>query len=103
MKAMSNGFYFVIAILIIMDEFAAMFVVRHVEGGWTFAALHIDMMHVVYLSSVCNILALEEGKQCIVIGTIYKQMQLKPSVLDEYSKEVVWNSTMSFTLNCNGM
>lgn len=80
-----------------------MFVVRHVEGGWPFAALDIDMMGVVYLSSVCNILALEEGKQCIVIGTLYKQMQLKPSVLDEYSKEVVCNSTMSFTQNCNGM
>ncbi|XP_024369612.1 DNA polymerase delta small subunit [Physcomitrium patens] len=36
---------------------------------------------------VCNILALEEDKACVVIGTLYKQMQLKPSVLDEYSKE----------------
>ncbi|KAG0592894.1 hypothetical protein KC19_1G288400 [Ceratodon purpureus] len=36
---------------------------------------------------VCNILALEEGKTCVVVGTLYKQMQLKPSVLDEYSKE----------------
>lgn len=40
------------------------------------------------LSAVCNILALEEGKSCMVVGTLYKQMQLKPSVLDEYSKEV---------------
>jgi hypothetical protein len=24
----------------------------------------------------------------VVVGTLYKQMQLKPSVLDEYSKEV---------------
>lgn len=85
-----------------MDEFAAMLLVRHVEGGWPFAALDIDMMYFC-LSSVCNILALEEGKQCIVIGTLYKQMQLKPSVLDEYSKEVSWNSTMSVTHNYNGM
>ncbi|XP_031494829.1 DNA polymerase delta small subunit [Nymphaea colorata] len=37
--------------------------------------------------SVQNILGLEEGKDCIIIGTLYKQMKLKPSVLDEYSKE----------------
>ncbi|KAI5056668.1 hypothetical protein GOP47_0028486 [Adiantum capillus-veneris] len=34
-----------------------------------------------------NILGLEEGVDCIVIGTLYKQMQLKPSILDEYAKE----------------
>ncbi|KAJ7534062.1 hypothetical protein O6H91_13G077600 [Diphasiastrum complanatum] len=36
---------------------------------------------------VCTILALEDGKDCVVIGTLYKQMRLKPSILDEYSKE----------------
>ncbi|CAM6128086.1 unnamed protein product [Calypogeia fissa] len=36
---------------------------------------------------VYNILALEEGRGCVVIGTLYKEMRLKPSVLDEYSKE----------------
>eukprot|EP01018_Ginkgo_biloba_P029266 Gb_31965 [translate_table: standard] len=36
---------------------------------------------------VCTILGLEDGKECVVIGTLYKQMQLKPSILDEYSKE----------------
>lgn len=35
----------------------------------------------------CNILGLEDGKECIIVGTVYKQMQLKPSILDEYSKE----------------
>lgn len=37
---------------------------------------------------VCNVLGLEEGKECIVVGTLYKHMKLKPSILDEYSKEV---------------
>ncbi|KAL2632818.1 hypothetical protein R1flu_004297 [Riccia fluitans] len=36
---------------------------------------------------VTNILGLEEGKVCVVIGTLYKQMKLKPNILDEYSKE----------------
>ncbi|XP_024521106.1 DNA polymerase delta small subunit [Selaginella moellendorffii] len=36
---------------------------------------------------VCPILGLEDGKRCVVIGTIYKQMKLKPSILDEYAKE----------------
>ncbi|KAM7263626.1 hypothetical protein ACFE04_001309 [Oxalis oulophora] len=36
---------------------------------------------------VCTILGLEEGKECIIVGTLYKHMKLKPSVLDEYSKE----------------
>ncbi|KAK3010098.1 hypothetical protein RJ639_012438, partial [Escallonia herrerae] len=36
---------------------------------------------------VCTVLDLEEGKQCIIVGTLYKDMKLKPSILDEYSKE----------------
>ncbi|XP_074586461.1 DNA polymerase delta small subunit isoform X2 [Curcuma longa] len=36
---------------------------------------------------VKTILGLEEGKECIIVGTIYKHMKLKPSILDEYSKE----------------
>ncbi|ERN17104.1 hypothetical protein AMTR_s00044p00103310 [Amborella trichopoda] len=36
---------------------------------------------------VHTVLGLEVGKQCIIVGTLYKQMKLKPSVLDEYSKE----------------
>ncbi|XP_019154205.1 PREDICTED: DNA polymerase delta small subunit [Ipomoea nil] len=35
---------------------------------------------------VCTVLGLEEGKECIIVGTLYKHMKLKPSVLDEYSK-----------------
>ncbi|XP_055800723.1 DNA polymerase delta small subunit isoform X1 [Solanum dulcamara] len=36
---------------------------------------------------VCTVLGLEEGKECIIVGTLYKHMKLKPSILDEYSKE----------------
>ena len=53
-----------------------------------FARRRYSQFEYVRLSLVCNILALEEGKACVVVGTLYKQMQLKPSVLDEYSKEV---------------
>ncbi|CAH2058411.1 unnamed protein product, partial [Thlaspi arvense] len=36
---------------------------------------------------VCKVLGLEEGKECILVGTLFKHMKLKPCVLDEYSKE----------------
>ncbi|XAR68595.1 DNA-directed DNA polymerase [Bertholletia excelsa] len=36
---------------------------------------------------VCTVLGLEEGKDCIIVGTLYKHMKLKPCILDEYSKE----------------
>lgn len=38
---------------------------------------------------ICTILQLEEveGKECIIVGTLYKHMKLKPCILDEYSKE----------------
>ncbi|XP_052299127.1 DNA polymerase delta small subunit isoform X2 [Citrus sinensis] len=36
---------------------------------------------------ICTVLELEEGRECIIIGTLYKHMKLKPSILDEYSKE----------------
>ncbi|KAI4300689.1 hypothetical protein L6164_034037 [Bauhinia variegata] len=36
---------------------------------------------------VCRVLALEQGKECIIVGTLYKHMKLKPCILDEYSKE----------------
>ncbi|KAJ4979957.1 hypothetical protein NE237_010737 [Protea cynaroides] len=36
---------------------------------------------------VCKVLGLEEGKECIIVGTLYKHMKLKPTILDEYSKE----------------
>ena len=33
-----------------------------------------------------SILAVPEGAEVLVIGTIYKDMKLKPSILDEYVK-----------------
>ncbi|KAG4913060.1 hypothetical protein AAZX31_19G133600 [Glycine max] len=38
-------------------------------------------------SPVCTVLGLEEGKECVIVGTLYKHMKLKPCILDEYSKE----------------
>jgi hypothetical protein len=35
-----------------------------------------------------NILNLEAGVECVLIGTLYKHMQLKPSALAEYAQEV---------------
>ncbi|KAL0383768.1 UNVERIFIED_CONTAM: DNA polymerase delta small subunit [Sesamum calycinum] len=40
-----------------------------------------------YRGNICTVLGLEEGKECIIVGTLYKHMKLKPSILDEYSKE----------------
>ncbi|KAJ7976005.1 DNA polymerase delta small subunit [Quillaja saponaria] len=37
--------------------------------------------------AVCTVLGLEEDKECIIVGTLYKHMKLKPCILDEYSKE----------------
>jgi hypothetical protein len=35
---------------------------------------------------VTKILELPEGQEVAVIGTLYKEMKLKPSILDEYNK-----------------
>ena len=34
-----------------------------------------------------KVLDLKEGEECVVMGTLYKDMKLKPSILDEYVKE----------------
>ena len=36
-----------------------------------------------------KILEVEPGVECAVLGTLYKDMKLKPSVLDEYKKDAV--------------
>ncbi|CAJ1908814.1 unnamed protein product [Sphenostylis stenocarpa] len=36
---------------------------------------------------VCTVLGLEESKECVIVGTLYKHMKLKPCILDEYSKQ----------------
>ncbi len=35
---------------------------------------------------VSKILDLPEGQEVAVVGTVYKEMKLKPSILDEYNK-----------------
>lgn len=47
-------------------------------------------------AAVCTVLGLEEEKECIIVGTLYKHMKLKPSILDEYSKEVL----RSLSIDC---
>lgn len=42
--------------------------------------------------AVCTVLGLEEGKECVIVGTLYKHMKLKPTILDEYSKEVIYSN-----------
>ncbi|KAI3984283.1 hypothetical protein MKX01_011237 [Papaver californicum] len=36
---------------------------------------------------VCTVLGLELGKECLIVGTLYKHMKLKLYILNEYSKE----------------
>ncbi|KAI3514996.1 hypothetical protein L1887_13744 [Cichorium endivia] len=40
-----------------------------------------------FINVVCTVLRLEEGKECIVVGTLYKHIKLKPTILSEHSKE----------------
>lgn len=35
---------------------------------------------------MANILTLPENEEVLVVGTVYKDMKLKPSILDEYVK-----------------
>jgi len=37
---------------------------------------------------VRKVLELVEGQECILVGTLYKEMRLKPSILDEYVKDL---------------
>ncbi|KAL9689432.1 hypothetical protein QQ045_009818 [Rhodiola kirilowii] len=36
---------------------------------------------------VCTVLELEKDKECIIVGTVYKHMKLKPCILDVYLKD----------------
>lgn len=36
--------------------------------------------------AVVGILAVPEGAEVVIVGTVYKDMKLKPSILDEYVK-----------------
>lgn len=57
---------------------------------WFFIALRLQLIACLFLyRKVCTVLGLEEGKECVIVGTLYKHMKLKPCILDEYSKEVL--------------
>lgn len=38
--------------------------------------------------AAAKILELDEDVDCVLIGTLYKEMRLKPSILDEYTKDM---------------
>lgn len=38
--------------------------------------------------AVRKVLELVDGQDCILVGTLYKEMRLKPSILDEYVKDL---------------
>ncbi|KAM3690364.1 hypothetical protein ACB098_09G119100 [Castanea mollissima] len=50
-------------------------------------ACRVSLAHGSYVLLVCTILELEKDRECIIVGTLYKHMKLKPCILDEYSKE----------------
>lgn len=39
-------------------------------------------------STLTKVLDLKEGEECVITGTLYKEMRLKPCVLDEYGKDL---------------
>ena len=43
-------------------------------------------LQVAICTAVANILTLPENDEVLVVGTVYKDMKLKPSILDEYVK-----------------
>ncbi|EFJ48321.1 hypothetical protein VOLCADRAFT_81183 [Volvox carteri f. nagariensis] len=51
---------------------------------------------------VCTILEVPESKEVAVIGTVYKNMKLKPSILDEYSKDRGLKAALGAANFCSG-
>ena len=39
---------------------------------------------------VKNLMDVEPSKRCIILGTVYKEMKLKPNILDEFQAREVW-------------
>ncbi|GFR50147.1 hypothetical protein Agub_g12308 [Astrephomene gubernaculifera] len=50
---------------------------------------------------VCSILEVQESKEVAVIGTIFKNMKLKPSILDEYTKDKGLKAALGATSFCS--
>jgi len=49
---------------------------------------------------VANILTLPENDEVLVVGTVYKDMKLKPSILDEYVKVCLWIQMATHARTC---
>jgi DNA polymerase delta subunit 2 len=45
-------------------------------------------------AATAKILDLKEGEECVIMGTLYKDMRLKPSILDEYGKDLTLGATV---------
>ena len=45
-------------------------------------------------ASTAKVLDLKEGEECVIMGTLYKDMKLKPSILDEYGKDLTLGATI---------
>ena len=45
-------------------------------------------------ASTAKVLDLKEGEECVIMGTLYKDMRLKPSILDEYGKDLTLGATV---------
>ena len=46
-------------------------------------------------ASTAKVLDLKEGEECVIMGTLYKEMKLKPSILDEYGKDLALGATIA--------
>jgi len=46
-------------------------------------------------ASTAKVLDLKEGEECVIMGTLYKDMKLKPSILDEYGKDLALGATIA--------
>ena len=54
----------------------------------------------VLLRKLCD---LQMGENCVIVGTIFKHMELQPSILKEISEEVrMYHSLITFS-PCNGI
>lgn len=54
----------------------------------------LHMWFLFWLGEACDVYKLSElhdkvGQECIVIGTLFKHQELKPSILKEISEEVI--------------
>jgi hypothetical protein len=71
--------------------FGGTVIFSHGSGSYDrFLLMHGESSSALFFSyiAVTTVLGLEKGKDCIIVGTLYKHMKLKPSILDEYAKEV---------------